>query len=82
MYKRQVSFYTKRGTDSVCHSARDEVGILRWLHQKKKVDATMCLLEDVPDIRFMECGLSPTDFMREKIEGVFLSLKEKQEEIG
>tara|TARA_B100001123_G_scaffold448692_2_gene610924 strand:- start:8037 stop:8732 length:696 start_codon:yes stop_codon:yes gene_type:complete len=34
-----------------CHSFSEETNILAWLHNNKKIDASLCMLEDTEDVR-------------------------------
>jgi len=39
--------YVKEGKfEGRSHNKNDEIKIIKWLHQNKKIDATLCLLED------------------------------------
>ena len=33
-----------------CHSFSDEIKILNWLHNNKKIDASLCMLDDTEEI--------------------------------
>lgn len=48
-----------------CHSFSDERNILAWLHNNKKVDATLCMLEDTEELslKFNEHGTQPSEFI-------------------
>jgi|1_EtaG_2_1085319.scaffolds.fasta_scaffold10110_5 hypothetical protein len=64
----RVSHYVKEGYyDSAYHKAEDETNILRWLHENKKIDATLCFLEDVTPPTLTCLGLEPSNFIVEKI---------------
>ena len=42
----RVSHYVKEGNyESDCHSKREELLILEWLHKNNHIDASLCLLE-------------------------------------
>ena len=54
-----------------CHSKQDEVGILRWLHEKKFIDATLCMLKD-EDIPTLECNdLQPSNFIVNTLDKIY-----------
>ena len=64
----RVSHYVQEGKyESVCHKAEDEIKILRWLHQHKKIDATLCFLEDNKNPTLQCLDLEPTEFIIAKI---------------
>lgn len=47
MQEDRVSYYVKEGKyESDCHSKREELLILEWLHKNNHIDASLCLLED------------------------------------
>ena len=48
-----------------CHSFSDEIKILNWLHNNKKVDASLCMLEDVeePTLKTNVCNTEPSEFI-------------------
>jgi len=47
-YYVQDFVFEKDNKEKSCHSKKDEIKILRWLHSNKFIDATLCLLEDLP----------------------------------
>ncbi|CAG7581527.1 MAG: hypothetical protein SLAVMIC_00886 [uncultured marine phage] len=55
------SYYVKEGFyESDCHSKGDEVSIIKWLHNKGIVDATLCLIEDCKEPTLNCSELIPT----------------------
>lgn len=38
-----------KNNNSGCHSFSEEKAILRWLHDNKKIDATLCMLKDTKE---------------------------------
>lgn len=54
-----------------CHSKQDEVKILRWLHEKKLIDATPCMLKD-ENFPILECGdLEPSSIITGALQGLY-----------
>ena len=53
-----------------CHSFSDEIEIVRWLHQNKKIDASLCLLNDTSEISVNETdeGLEISGFINDLIK--------------
>tara|TARA_B100000902_G_scaffold194232_1_gene185556 strand:- start:7874 stop:9172 length:1299 start_codon:yes stop_codon:yes gene_type:complete len=45
-YYKDVSLNTNAETRSPCHNEEEEINILKWLHYKYYIDATMCMLKD------------------------------------
>ena len=48
-----------------CHSASDETSILAWLHNSKKVDASLCMLDDTQEVSINTNGgnTEPSEFI-------------------
>lgn len=62
--------YAKGGTKH--HNTQEEVEVLRWLHLKGIVDASLCLLEDKTDLCFITEELQPTKVITDllmKVDG-------------
>lgn len=74
--EERVSYYVNKDKfETESHNASDEINILRWLHQKKFIDATICFLKDSKN-PILECGdLSPSDFIVEKLIQEFGEVK-------
>lgn len=54
-----------------CHSKHDEIEILRWLHEKKFIDATLCMLKDESS-PILECGgLEPSSIIVGALQGFY-----------
>ena len=53
-----------------CHSFSEEIEIVRWLHQNKKIDASLCLLNDTSEISVNETdeGLEISGFINDLIK--------------
>jgi hypothetical protein len=45
-YYKDIASNKNSATRSPCHNEQAEIEILKWLHRKNYVDATMCCLED------------------------------------
>ena len=56
-YNKRESFYVKNHKDfeSIHHDSKSEIDLLRWLHIKKYIDLTFCLLEDSTEL-VLDCG--------------------------
>ena len=56
-----------RSSGNSCHSFSDEARILAWLHNNKKVDASLCMLEDTKEVnlRTNEYNTTPSKFILE-----------------
>lgn len=68
---KRETFYTKNDKDfeSVHHDSKSEIAILRWLHVKKYIDLTFCMLEDSSEF-VIDCGdkeIKPTLFGLKKL---------------
>jgi len=48
-----------------CHSFSDEIKILNWLHDNKKIDASLCMLDDTEEISINtnKGNTEPSDFI-------------------
>ena len=48
-----------------CHSFSDETNILAWLHNNKKIDASLCMLEDTEELslRANAYNTEPSEFI-------------------
>ena len=48
-----------------CHSFSEESRILAWLHNNKKVDASLCMLEDTDELSLKtnEYNTEPSEFI-------------------
>ena len=58
-----------------CHSKEDEISILRWLHENKFVDATLCMLQD-EDSPILNCtGLIPSEAMINLLKLIYKNLE-------
>jgi len=54
-----------------CHSKQDEIKILRWLHEKNFIDATLCMLKD-EDSAILECGgLQPSSIIAATLQEIY-----------
>ena len=58
----QSIYYDEAHYDTIY---RDEIKILNWLHNNKKVDASLCMLEDVeePTLKTNVCNTEPSEFI-------------------
>ena len=64
----RASFYVKPSRyESDCHSKTDELKILQWLHLHNHIDASLCLLKDVPSISIKESHLSISDAIKKRL---------------
>jgi hypothetical protein len=61
----------KKESVPTCHDSETDVKILRWLHDNKIIDASLCFLQDVDDKNFLldfeSEKLIVSDFIRELI---------------
>ena len=46
-----------------CHSKHDETNMLMWLHEKKLIDATLCMLEDTKAPTLNCKDIQPSEFV-------------------
>ena len=69
--KKEVSVNKNQGKGT--HSFTDERKILAWLHNNKKLDATLCMLEDTKNI-----NLKPNSFNTKPTEFVLNLLKQDE----
>ena len=55
----------KRNQGESCHSFSEESRILVWLHNNKKIDASLCMLEDTEELSFKtnKCNTEPSEFI-------------------
>ena len=58
-------FSLSKNQDSGCHSFSDERNILAWLHNNKKIDASLCMLEDIEQLSLKEntYSTSPSQYI-------------------
>jgi len=54
-----------RNQEGGCHSASDEKSILAWLHNNKKIDASLCMLDDANEI---SGNIEPSEFILDLIK--------------
>jgi len=62
---------------SCCHNADNEIKILRWLHQSKTIDASLCFLEDEKDPLLNLNGLAASDYIVDLIKKTYGKPEEK-----
>jgi len=57
-----------------CHSFSDESRILAWLHNNKKIDATLCMLDDTDELslKINEYNTEPSEFILNLLNGKIL----------
>ena len=69
--------FQKEDENKSCHSKQDEVKILRWLHEKKFIDATLCMLKD-ESFPILECGgLESSSIIVGALQGLYGQVKIK-----
>jgi hypothetical protein len=74
----RVSHYVKKTHyESSCHSSKDELKILRWLHQNNLIDASLCLLKNEEFPTFKCVDLFPTDLILDKFRQKYHQLPKK-----
>ena len=58
----------------ICHSFSDESRILAWLHNNKKIDATLCMLDDTDELslKINEYSTEPSEFILDLLNGKIL----------
>ena len=59
-----------RNQEGGCHSASDEKSILAWLHNNKKIDASLCMLDDTEELSMNTNGgsVEPSKFILDLIK--------------
>ena len=63
--------FKREDENTSCHSKQDELPILRFLHQKNFIDATLCMLKD-EDIPTLECNdLQPSSFIVNTLDKIY-----------
>ena len=68
MDEARKTYYVKDGFhESECHSKEEELEIVKWLHRAGRVDASLCLLEDVEHPTFNCSTLMPTKVVVDKV---------------
>jgi len=50
----EYDFSLSKNQGNSCHSFSDETTILAWLHNNKKIDASLCMLEDTEELNLKE----------------------------
>lgn len=50
------------------HNTKNEVRIIKWLHEKGIIDASLCLIEDTPKLNYNLGDMKISDYMKKKIE--------------
>lgn len=58
-----------------CHSKKEELNILRWLHLNNFLDATFCMLQDERDAKLKKSGLVPKKKSIKIIESIYEKLE-------
>ncbi len=55
----------ERSQGKSCHNFSEESRILAWLHNNKKIDASLCMLEDTEELSLKsnEYGTEPSEFI-------------------
>lgn len=80
---RQSYYTTKYNTmqeefNKTGHSKTEEIQIIRWLHETKKIDATFCLLEDKNNPVIKRNGLEPTEKSVEILKSIYKNVDIKE----
>lgn len=65
------AFYSLRDEDSPWHSGVEEIKILRALHERGLLDASLCLLKDCEVPTFSEDSIKPTSAAKDLVHEVF-----------
>jgi len=60
----RLSSYGATSKEVIYHDKNDEIKILKWLHDSKIIDASLCLLEDTVDLRYKEHEHAFSDLMK------------------
>lgn len=69
--KKEVAENYSKDESATCHSTRDEIKILRWLHENKFIDASLCLLGDQETPLLDLSGLSASDYIIDLIKKTY-----------
>jgi len=68
VYKREDE---QENVPHKCHEKKDEINIIRWLHDNNYADATLCMLKDVPIPTLESDGLQPSEFIIELLNKIY-----------
>jgi len=63
--------FQKEDENRSCHNKESEISILRWLHEKKIIDATLCMLKDESSPILECCGLEPSSIIVGALQGLY-----------
>lgn len=69
--------FQKEDENRSCHNKESEISILRWLHEKKFIDATLCMLKDESSPILECCGLEPSSIIAGALQGLYGQVKIK-----
>jgi len=63
-------FALSKNKGSGCHSYSDERDILAWLHNNKKIDASLCMLEDTeqPSLKVNKYNTLPSQYILDLLD--------------
>ena len=56
------------GWSSTIHHTKNEVEIIKWLHEKEIIDASLCLIADTPELSYNLGGMKLSNYMKQRIE--------------
>jgi hypothetical protein len=50
------------------HHTKNEVKIIKWLHERGIIDASLCLIADIPELSYDLGGMKFSNYMKQRIE--------------
>ena len=50
------------------HHTKNEVQIIKWLHEEEIIDASLCLIADTPELSYNLGGLKFSNYMKQRVE--------------
>ena len=56
------------GWSNVVHHTKNEVQIIKWLHDVEIIDASLCLIADTPNLNYDLGEMNLSNYMKQKIE--------------
>ena len=56
------------GWDGTTHHTKHEVEIIKWLHERGIIDASLCLITDTPELSYNLGDMKFSNYMKQRIE--------------
>ena len=61
------------GWSSIIHHTKNEVEIIKWLHEKEIIDASLCLIADKPQLNYILGDMKVSNYINERVESCIMN---------